>query len=81
VERGEKCREHKVEKLVPVCHKTNLPSLQRFLRGKFPSRTSNGSCVEEIWKSFKEIVFQRIDSFVQYDILRKIPDPECYCNE
>jgi hypothetical protein len=69
-----------VDRLVPVYHKTNLPNLQRFLRGKFASWTSNGSCVEEIWKSFKEIVFESIDSFVPYKILRKIPDPDYYCN-
>jgi len=72
VEWGENCREHQVERLVPVCHKTNVTGLQGFLRGKFASWASNGSCVEEIWKRFKEIVFESIDRFVPHKILRKI---------
>jgi hypothetical protein len=61
-----------VGKLVPVCHKTNVTGLQSFLSGKFPSWASKGSCVEGIWKSFKEIVFENIDRFVLHKILRKI---------
>jgi len=70
-----------VERLVPVYHKTNIPSLQRFLRSKFASWASNGSCVKEIWKSFKETVFKSIDHLVPHKILRKNPDPECYNKE
>jgi len=66
---GENWREHQVERLVPVYHKTNVPSPQHFLRGKFTSWTSNGSCVEEIWKHFKETVFESIDCFVPHKIL------------
>jgi len=69
-----------VKKLVPVYHKTNVTGLQGFLRGKFASCASNDSCVEEIWKSFKEIVFESIDRFVPHKILRKNPDPE-FCNK
>ena len=69
-----------MESLVPVYHKTNVPGLQSFLRGKFASWTSNGSCVKDIWKSFKDIVFESIDRLVPYIILRKNPDPEC-CNK
>jgi len=36
-----------VESLVPVYHKTNVTSLQSFLRGKFASWASNGSCVDD----------------------------------
>ena len=66
-----------MERLVPVYHKTNITGLQTFLRGKFTSWASNGSCVEEIWKRFKE-VFESIDRFVPHKILRKNPDPEYY---
>ena len=63
VEWGEKCCEHQVERLLPVYHKTNVPGLQRYLRDRFSSWASNGtsSCVEEIWKRFKEIVYASID--------------------
>jgi hypothetical protein len=69
-----------VKKLVPVYNKTNVTGLQSFFRGKFASWASNDSCVEEIWKSFKEIVFESIDRFVPHKILRKYPDPE-FCNK
>ena len=69
---GENCHEYQVERLVPVYHKTNVPGLQSFLRGKFISWASNGSCMKEIWKSFKETVFESIDCFVPHKILRKI---------
>ena len=81
VQWGENCREHQVERLVPVYHKTNVTGLQSFLRGKFTACASNGSCVEEIWKSFMEIVFESIDRFVPHKILRKNPDPEYYNKE
>jgi len=71
VEWGENCREHQVERLVPVYHKTKVTGLQSFLRGKFVSWASNGSYVEEIWKSFKEKVFESIDRFVPHKILIK----------
>ena len=77
---GENC-EHQVERSVPVYHKTNVPGLQSFLRGKFASWTSNGSCVEKIWKSVREKVFESIDRFVPHKILRKNPDPEYYKKE
>jgi len=48
VEWGENCRQHQVETLVPVYHKTNIAGLQRFLRGKFASWASYGRWVEEI---------------------------------
>jgi len=42
---------------------------------------SNGSCMEEIWKRFKEVVFESIDRFVPHKIVRKNPDPEYYNKE
>ena len=76
VEWGKNCCEHQVEGLVPVYHETNVIGLQSFIRGKFASWASNSSCVEEIWKHFKEIVFESIERFVPHKILRKNPDPQ-----
>jgi len=67
-----------VESFVPLYSKTNVTGLQIFLRGKSAPWVINGSCVEEIWKCFKEIVFESIHSFVKRKILRKNPDPEYY---
>jgi hypothetical protein len=75
---GENCREHQAESLVPVYHKTNVTGLQIFLRSKFASWASNGSCVEEIWKCFKEIIFESIERFVPNKILRKNSDSKYY---
>ena len=44
--------------LVPVYHKTNVLGLQKFLWDKLPTWANNGSCVEDIWKNFKDIVFE-----------------------
>ena len=60
-----------MERLVPVYNKSNVTGLQSFLREKFASWASNGSCVEEIEKGFKEVIFESIDRFVIYIILRK----------
>jgi len=70
-----------LERLVPLYHKTNVTGLQSFLRSKFTSWASNGSCMEEIWKRFKEVVFESIDRFVPHKIVRKNPDPEYYNKE
>jgi len=78
---GENCREHQMDRLVPVYHKTKVTGLQGFLRGKSASLASNCSCVEEICKTFKEIVFESIDRFVLHKNPRKIPDPEYYSEE
>jgi hypothetical protein len=81
VERGENCHKHQVERLVPVHYKTNVTGLQIFLRHKLASWASNGSCMEETWEHFTEIVFESIDLFVPHKILRKNPDPEYYNKE
>jgi hypothetical protein len=65
-----------VERIVLVYHKTNVTGLQSFLRGKSISWASNGSCVEELWKCFKEVVIESINRFVPHKILRTNPDPE-----
>jgi len=71
LEWGENCCEHPVERLIPVYHKADITGLQSFLRGKFTACASNGSCVEEIWKRFKETVFESIDCFVPQKIEKK----------
>jgi hypothetical protein len=68
-------------KISPGLSQTNVSGLQSFLRDKFPSWASNGSCMEDIWKSFKEIVFESIDCYVTHKILRSNPDPEYYNKE
>ena len=78
---GENYLEPQGQRLVPVYHKTKGPGLQSFLRDKFPSWASNGRRLEEIWKCFKEIVFESIDRFVAHKILRKNNDSEYYNKE
>jgi hypothetical protein len=51
------------------------------LRDKFGKWANNGSCMEEIWKNFKEIVSECIERFIPHKILRKNPDPEYYNKE
>jgi hypothetical protein len=66
-----KCSEPQVERLVSVYHKTDVLGLQTFLRDKFPRWAGNCSCVEEIWKKFKEIVFESIGRFVPHKFQKK----------
>jgi len=61
-----------------LCHKTDVLGLQTLLRDKFGIWASNGSCVQEIWNNFKEIVSECSEHFVPHKILRKNPDPEYY---
>jgi len=51
-----------------------------FLRDKLPTWANNGSCVEDIWKHFKDIVFEGIQCFVPHKILKLLvnPDTEYY---
>jgi hypothetical protein len=60
VEWNKNCRETQVERTVPVYHKTDVLGLQAFLREKFELWAGNGSCVEEIWNSYKDIIFEGI---------------------
>jgi hypothetical protein len=55
--------------------------LQNFLRGKLPTWVKNGSCVDDIWKNFKDVVFEVIERFVPHKILKQNPDPEYYNKE
>jgi hypothetical protein len=63
VERDEIFRETKVERIVSVYHETDVLGLQGFLRGKFDLWAGNGICLEEIWKNYKNIIFEGIKKF------------------
>ena len=60
VEWDEYCWEPNVERIVPVYHKTDVLGFQAFLREKFNRWAVNGSCVEEVWKSYKDMIFEGI---------------------
>jgi hypothetical protein len=62
----------------PAYHKTNVLGLQIFLRDKIPTWANNGSCVEDTWKNFKDVVFKGIERFVHHKLLKLNPDPELY---
>ena len=55
--------------------------LQNFLRDKLLTWANNCSCVEDIWKIFKDIVFEGIERFAPHKILKPNPDPEYYNKE
>jgi len=69
------------KRLIPMYHKTSLLGLQNFLRDKLPTWANNGSCVEDIWLKFKDIVFEGIERFVPHKILKQNPDSEYYNKE
>jgi hypothetical protein len=68
--------EFQVERVVPVCNKTDVAGLQIFLRDKFTFWASNGRNVEEIWNNLKNIVDESIERFVPRKTLRKSSDPK-----
>ena len=70
-EGDENCREPKVERIVPLYHKTDVLGQQVFLREKFYLCAGNGGCVEEILKSYKDIIFERTKRYVPQKILSK----------
>jgi len=43
--------------LVLAYHKTSVLELQQFLRDKLPTWADSATCVEDVWKNFKDIVF------------------------
>ena len=57
VEWGGHCRETQEKRFIPVYRKTKALRLHNFLRDKLPTWTNNGSCVQDIWKNFKDIIF------------------------
>jgi hypothetical protein len=81
VEWDKNCQHPKMERIVPLYHKTDVLGLQTFLRENFPLWAGNSSCVEEIWKSYKDIAFEGTECFVPHRILSKNPDPEYYNKE
>jgi len=64
-----------------VNKKTDVLVLQNVLRDKFAVWTINSTSVEEIWNSFKNIVYESVERFVPHKILRKNSDPEYYNKE
>jgi len=50
--------------------------LQEFLRDKFNLWHGDGSCVEEIWKKFKDIILEGFERNAPQKILNKNPAPE-----
>jgi hypothetical protein len=68
-----------MERKIPLYHKKYVLGLQTFLRKKSTFWTGNGSCVEEIWKSYKDIIFEGNERFMPHKILTRYHDPE-YCN-
>ena len=81
VEWDEICWETKVERKVPVYHKTDVLGLHTFLREKFNLWPGNGTCMEEIRKSYKDIIFKGTKRYLPQKILSKSPDPEYYNKE
>jgi len=82
VEWEDTCTEQQVKYAVPVYNKKSVSDgLEIFLRDKFLLWASNGSNVEKIRKSFKNIVYKNIERFVPHKILRKNSDPEYYNKE
>jgi hypothetical protein len=50
--------------------------LQTLLREKLKLWAGNGSCVEEIWKIYKNVILEGIKFYVTQKILSKNPGPE-----
>ena len=66
---------------VPAYHKTDVIGLQTFLWDKLATWANNGSCVEDIWNKFKDIIYEGVERFVPHKILKRNPDPEYYNRE
>jgi hypothetical protein len=60
---------------------TYVLGLQAFLRENFKLWAGNGSCVEDIWKSYKDIIFEGIKRYGPQRIASKNPDLEYYNKE
>jgi hypothetical protein len=70
VERIEKGFVTQEKRLVLVYRKTNVLGLPTFLRDKLPTWANDGSCVEDTWANFKDIIFYGIERFVPHKILK-----------
>ena len=64
VEWDEICRGPKVERIVLVHQKTDVLCLQTLRRVKLNLWAGNGSCVEELCKCYKDIIFEGIKLYV-----------------
>ena len=62
------CRQPKVDRIVPVYHKTDVLVLQAFLLETFNLWAGNGSCVQEIWKTYTDTNFESIRCYVPLNI-------------
>jgi hypothetical protein len=62
-----------VTEVSPFYHKSDITGLPAFLRDEFTLWTENSSCVEEIWKTFKDIIFKAIKSYILLKFWVKIP--------
>ena len=61
--------------------KTDVIGLQTCLWDKLTTWANNGSCVEDIWNKFKDIIFEGVERFVPHKTLKRNPDPEYYNRE
>jgi hypothetical protein len=64
-------REPKIERTVPVYHKTDVLSLQTFRRGKFSPWAGNCSYIVEIQNNYQDIIFEGIDPLYLKKLLNK----------
>jgi hypothetical protein len=64
--------------IVSLYHKTDVLGFQSFFREKFKLWAGSGSCVEDIWSNFKDIILEGIKRYVPRKMLSKNPDPEYY---
>ena len=69
------------KRLITMYHKANMLGLQNFLRDKLPTWANNASCMEDIRKNLKEIVFEGIERFVSHKILKPNLDLEYFNKE
>jgi hypothetical protein len=81
IEWGEKSSVTLEKCLVPAYHKTNILGLQAFLQEKYSFWANNSSCIEDIWKNFKDVIFEGINRLVLLKVLKQNPDPEYYNKE
>jgi len=72
VEWEDTCTDPQVQRVVPICNKTDVSGLKTFLRDKFALWAINSSSVKDIRNNFKNILYQIIESFVHTKDLEKI---------
>ncbi len=78
VEWGGHCCETQGNWLISVYHETNVLGLQTFLHNKLTTWVNNGSCIQNIWKNFKDIIFEGIKHSVPHKSLKPNLDLEYY---